>query len=94
MNLLNVEIRAGDPISINEHTITPFAQSMQVTIPGMNGGLIWNRPVSILVQTKDGEEQVLSVPDVTRQTIWTLFGATILITLFAWLISCIFKSFR
>jgi hypothetical protein len=67
---------------------------MQVTIPGMNGGLIWNRPVSILVQTKDGEEQVLSIPDVTRQTIWMLFGATFMITLFAWLISRIFKSFR
>jgi hypothetical protein len=49
---MNVEIQAGEPVTIGEQTITPFAQSVQVRLPGMNGGFIWNRPVSVLVQEK------------------------------------------
>lgn len=71
---MNVEIQAGEPVTIGEQTITPFAQSVQVRLPGMNGGFIWNRPVSVLVQEKDGGEEVLPVIDVTRQALFGLAG--------------------
>jgi len=91
-NFLNVEVRAGDPIAIGDRTVTPFAQSFQIKFPGMNGGLIWNRPVSILVQTNEGEECVLAVPDVTRQLIWTLAAMSIITALLGWLITKLFRK--
>jgi len=91
-DFMNVEVRAGDPIAIGDRTVTPFAQSIQFRVPGLNGGLIWNRPVSILVQTNDGEERVLAVPDVTRQLIWALAAMSIITALLGWLITKLFRK--
>ena len=55
-------------------------------LPGSIGGLIWNRPVSVLVQEGNGEEHVLSVPDVTRRSIWALWGGSLFMVLISWLI--------
>ena len=89
--LVNVEINAGEPLALGMRTITPFAQSVQFKLPGSTGGLIWNRPVSVLVQEGSGEEHVLSVPDVTRQTIWALWGGSLFMVLIGWLIIMIFR---
>lgn len=90
--LLNVEVRAGNPIAMGDRTVTPFAQSIQMKFPGLSGGLIWNRPVSILVQTNEGEERVLAVPDVTRQVIWALVGMSVLTALLAWSLTKLFRK--
>jgi hypothetical protein len=36
----------------------------------MQGGLIWNRPASVLTVDADGRERLLPVQDITRQTLW------------------------
>jgi len=84
---LNVEIRAGEPVTIGERTITPFAQSIQVTLPGLNGGFIWNRPVSVLVQSDDGQEEVLPITDVTRLAQVNLIGMSLGVIALIWLVS-------
>lgn len=83
---LNVEIRAGQPVQVGKRTITPFAQSFQLTFPGWIGGLIWNRPVSVLVQDEDGQEEVIPISDVTRQTIWVFTGVSLLLMLVSWML--------
>jgi hypothetical protein len=88
---LNVEIRAGQPVQVGKRTITPFAQSFQLTFPGWIGGLIWNRPVSVLVQDEDGQEEVIPIPDVTRQTIWAFAGLSLVFTLVLWLLVKLFR---
>lgn len=88
---INVEIRAGRPIEAGKRTITPFAQSVQFNLPAWNGGLIWNRPVSILVQAEDGQEEVISIPDVTRQTIWAFCGASLVLMVISWILVQLFR---
>ena len=51
-----------------------MAKSWQVRFPGNLGGIIWNRPSSIVVRSADGEEEVLPVRDVTRQTQFALLA--------------------
>jgi hypothetical protein len=84
-SLLNVETHAGQPIQAGGTTITPFSTSLRIGIPGLNGGLIWNRPTSILIESADGQEQVQPVPDITRQVEWLLLGATLLMALLIWI---------
>ena len=86
-DFLNVEIRAGEPVSIGERTVTPFAQSIQITLPGQIGGFIWNRPVSVLVQSDDGKEEVLPITDVTRLVLFNLIGMSLGVIAFIWLVS-------
>ena len=77
--LLNFEQKAGDPMIIGDIRIIPFAQTLQLQFPRWrSGGLIWNRPASVLVVTRDGQEQVLPIHDVTRRMQLSLFGAGIL----------------
>ena len=46
--LFSIETRAGDPISTGKLKLVPFAQVFQLRFPLFNGGLVWNRPVSVL----------------------------------------------
>jgi hypothetical protein len=88
---LNVEIRAGQPVQVGKRTLTPFAQSFQLTFPGWVGGLIWNRPVSVLVQDEDEQEEVIPIPDVTRQTIWALAGVSLILMLVSWMLVKLYR---
>ena len=83
--LVQVETHAGIPIKHGRITITPFARSLRIGSTGKHGGLIWNRPASILIQSADGEEQIMPIPDITRQILWTLLGVSVLIALLAWI---------
>lgn len=71
---LTIETRSGQPIQAGDATLTPFAQSWQVRFPNQSGGLVWNRPVSVLVTSANGQEQVLPVTDITRLALWALMG--------------------
>ena len=89
---LSVEINAGEPVQAGGYTITPFAQSVKFTVPGWLGGLIWNRPVSVLVESPDGEEGVLPVVDVTRQAQFGLAGAALGVIVITWMLTRIVQK--
>jgi hypothetical protein len=72
--LWSIEFRPGAPLRAGQVTLTPFSRALVVRLPGASGGLIWNRPVSVLAQYTNGE-QVIPVPDVYLRTLLTLFGA-------------------
>jgi len=84
---IQTETKAGDAITMGETKIVPFSKSVRVQIPGLHGGLIWNRPASLLVTSSDGEEQIIPIVDVTRQALWALLGASTAVFLLMMLIS-------
>jgi LPXTG-motif cell wall-anchored protein len=47
---------------------------VQLRFPIGNGGLIWNRPVAIVVRPLNGQEKVIPVLDMTRIALFTLVG--------------------
>ena len=65
--IVRVETTVGRPISVDDQEIVPVARSVHVQVPGVSGGLIWNRPVAVLVRAADGTEYQLPVHDVTRR---------------------------
>lgn len=83
LNFLQSEYRSGTPIVYSGGTITPFAKLIQINLPKLHGGLIWNRPHSILVTGSDGEEKIIQVRDSTRQTILYLFGMCVVFFIFS-----------
>ena len=84
-SLFEIENRAGRPIVMEEMRIIPIARSLRVNIPGLPGGLVWNRPASVVVQTEAGQETILPVRDVTRQVQLALFAGTLVGMLSLWL---------
>lgn len=81
MSVLNVETKAGKATQAGDVTIIPFANSVQLRLPFIKGGLIWNRPTAVAVQTAQGQEYILPVQDVTRQILLALIGATLISSL-------------
>jgi hypothetical protein len=85
--LIHVETRAGAPIQAGENVLIPMAKSLRILIPGIPGGLIWNRPVAVVVRSAAGVEQVLPVRDVTRMALFSIWGVALAKLLFFWLVS-------
>ncbi|HET9589116.1 MAG TPA: hypothetical protein VFO91_10040 [Anaerolineales bacterium] len=84
--LLQIETLTGGPVIVKGTQLRLRSQVLQLQLPAGNGGLIWNRPVAVLVNTPDGQERILPVRDVTRVTILALLafslGGTLLLMLF------------
>ena len=83
--ILTREYHSGTPVHADTFTLVPFNQVVKIQIPGLTGGLIWNRPSTILARTTDGQEFVIPVKDVTRQVQIALFGGAFLASLFYFL---------
>ena len=85
-SLISIETLTGQPIRINSTELRVRSQVVQLRLPVVIGGLIWNRPVAVLVRTWDGQEQMLPIPDLTRIAVLTLvglcFGCMFLVILF------------
>jgi hypothetical protein len=80
--LFSREFRSGEPIQAGMYTLVPFNQVVRVQVPKLKGGLIWNRPSSILARKADGQEFVIPIKDVTRQVQIAVMGGAILASLF------------
>ena len=74
MPLLRVETLTGQPIKVKDTQLRVRSQVVQLRLPVISGGLIWNRPVAVLVHTPDGQQQILPIPDVTRSVMLMLAG--------------------
>jgi len=74
---LTVENRAGQATPFRGNTLVPITQVWRLRPPGLNRSIIWNRPVSVVIQEMDDQEQVVPIQDVTRQAIWLLAGLSL-----------------
>lgn len=71
-SLFRMETLTGQPVKIKDTQVRVRSQVVQLRFPFIHGGLIWNRPVAVLVRTADGPDQILPIPDVTRIAVLTL----------------------
>ena len=69
---LRIETRNGQPLRAKDVQVQVRSQVVQLRLPMVHGGLIWNRPVSVVIRTPDGQERILPVPDVTRSAVLAL----------------------
>ena len=69
ISLLRIETQTSPAIRVRDSQLYLRSQVVRLRLPVPNGGLIWNRPVSVVVRTPGGQEQILFVPDVTRTAI-------------------------
>lgn len=81
---IHLETRSGEPYQFGGMTFTPFAQSLEIRVPGIQGGFEWARPVSVLIRTADGREEVIPVTDFTRIVQIVLLGLGFLGGLLIW----------
>ena len=69
---LRIETRNGRPLRVKGAQVHVRSQVVQLRLADTHGGLIWNRPVSVVVRRPDGQEQILPILDVTRSAVLAL----------------------
>jgi hypothetical protein len=72
------ETKAGNQVPAGDLLVIPVSRATRIHFPGWKGGLIWNRPVGLWVQSPDGSEQFVPVYDITRRIQWMLLGVGLL----------------
>jgi hypothetical protein len=85
-SVLRIETLTGQPIKVKDTQLRVRSQVVKLRFPVISGGLIWNRPIAVLVHTADGQDQILPIPDLTRTTVLALLvlslAGTFLLMLF------------
>jgi hypothetical protein len=84
-SLLRIETLTGQPVKIKDIQVRVRSQVLQLRLPFIHGGLIWNRPIAVLVRMADGQDQILPVPDVTRTAVLKLLVFSLAGTFLLWL---------
>jgi hypothetical protein len=69
--MLQWQTASGDKVTVGDVTVTP--QSRALTVRWPRGGLVWNRPVAVLVERGEETERI-PVVDVTRMAQLGLLG--------------------
>lgn len=85
--LFRIETLTGHPVKVKDTQLRARSQVVQIRFPFISGGLIWNRPVAVLVHTAEGQDQTLPIPDGTRTATLALFVLSLVSTF-------LFISFR
>ena len=62
-NMFQWQTMSAEAVTIGDVTVT--LRSRALTVRWSNGGFVWNRPVSVLVE-RDGETERIPIVDVTR----------------------------
>jgi len=68
-----IESTRGAPVEHGGRVLCPVAQTLSLWLPGLAGGLVWNRPLGVEVEERT-RKHFVRVPDRTRQIQWLLLG--------------------
>jgi hypothetical protein len=67
MALIQVEERVGEPHQLVEYRIFPVEKRHIIQPPGMRWVVFWHRPSAVIIQQKDGSDEILKIGDPTRK---------------------------
>jgi hypothetical protein len=85
-SILIQQTSAGEPVNAGEVNVYPVARSYRINFPGARGGIVWNRPLAVIVEDSRGSRQFIPVQDRTRQLQVAILAAGFFGTLLTWLI--------
>jgi hypothetical protein len=74
MPFFEIKARTGQPMQFDQVTITPISRAVEIRFPRQSGGIVWNRPVAVVVQPPEGPEKRLAIQDETRFQQFLLFA--------------------
>jgi hypothetical protein len=81
--LFHIETLTSEARRVKDVQLRVRSQVVQLRLPIAHGGLIWNRPVAVLVDLPDGQQRVLPIPDPTRTAVLAFTGICIASTILA-----------
>lgn len=84
--ILIQQTSAGEPVVAGDVKIYPVSRSYRLNFPSGNGGIVWNRPRSVIVEDAMGRRQIIPIHDYTRRMQIGILGAGLITAVLTWLI--------
>lgn len=84
--ILVQQTSAGEPVIVGDAKIYPVARSYKLDFPSGHGGIVWNRPRSVIVEDAMGRRQIIPIRDYTRRLQTGILSVGFIISLFTWLV--------
>ena len=72
------QMLSGDKVTVGDVTVTPQSRALIIRWP--HGGLVWNRPVGVLVERGEQTERI-PIVDVTRMAQLGLLGLSLVFSM-------------
>jgi hypothetical protein len=82
--ILQWQTLSGDRVTVGDVSLTPQSQALTIRWP--RGGLVWNRPVAVLVE-RDGQTERIPIVDVTRMAQLELLGLGLVFSMVIFILS-------
>jgi hypothetical protein len=82
--MLQWQTLSGDRVTVGDVSLTPQSQALTIRWPW--GGLVWNRPVAVLVE-RDGQTERMPIVDVTRMAQLGLLGLGLVFSMVIFILS-------
>ncbi len=82
--LIQQQTTSGQPVTAGNVTVTPQAWAITIRCPF--GGLVWNRPVAVLVQREEETERI-PIVDITRSVQLGLLGLGLIFAMLAFVLT-------
>ncbi len=79
---MRIETQIGDEVVAGDLRLAPISRSLRLVL--RNGGLVWNRPLGVVVRDAAGGEALVKIRDLTRRVQLALLGAGILGSIILW----------
>jgi hypothetical protein len=80
------QVRSGDKVTVGGVTVTPQSRALVFHWPNV-GGLVWNRPVRVLVEKEGQVVERISIVDITKLAQYILFGFTVIMIVIGFVLS-------
>ncbi|MEM7113826.1 MAG: hypothetical protein AAF614_15430 [Chloroflexota bacterium] len=65
--------QVGTAVQVGDQIVTPQSQALHLETPF--GGLVWQRPIAVLVE-RDGTTEKVPIIDKTRTAVWAIWMLT------------------
>jgi hypothetical protein len=80
-SFVRLETASGQRVQVGDIAVTPISQALTARLPF--GGLVWNRPASVLIE-RSGQTEIIPIVDVTRLVQLGLLAFTLVISIVVW----------
>lgn len=84
--ILIQQTSAGEPVTAGDIKVYPVARSYRLNFPSGYGGIVWNRPRSVIVEDAMGRRQIIPIHDYTRRMQIGILASGLIVALLSWLV--------
>ncbi len=72
--ILQLDTITSEPFAVGETRIRLTSRTVRIRLPFAKGGFVWTRPAFVSTVSRDGQETITPITDVTRLALFAILA--------------------